>query len=87
MLFINVKTCEKALQFGPTKCKSMLVGKNTKNVINSKLMVDKWTENYQYVNSTQDLVFPSVSPPLESVQFLFVSPPYLWVVVEEGGHG
>jgi hypothetical protein len=44
--FINVKTGEKALQFGPTKCKSMLVGKNTKNVINSKLMVDKWTENY-----------------------------------------
>ena len=44
--FINIKTAEKALQFGPTKCKSMLVGKNTKNVINSKLMVDKWTENY-----------------------------------------
>jgi hypothetical protein len=30
----------------PIKCKSMLVGKNTKDVINSKLMVDKWTENY-----------------------------------------
>ena len=27
--FINVKTAEKVLQFGPTKCKSMPVGKNT----------------------------------------------------------
>ena len=26
-MFLNVKTAEKSLQFGPTKCKSMLVGK------------------------------------------------------------
>ena len=49
--FINIKTAEKALQFGPTKCKSMLVGKNTKNVINIKLMVDKWTENYSEIST------------------------------------
>ena len=29
--FINLKTAEKTLQFGPTKCKTMLVGKNLKN--------------------------------------------------------
>jgi hypothetical protein len=44
--FINVKTAEKGLQFGPSKCKSMLVGKNVKNVINSDLMVDQWTVDY-----------------------------------------
>ena len=44
--FINLKTAEKTLQFGPTKCKTMLVGKNLKNVINSGLLVDKWSVNY-----------------------------------------
>jgi hypothetical protein len=45
--FINLKTAEKTLQFGPTKCKTMLVGKNLKNVINSGLFVDKWSVNYE----------------------------------------
>ena len=40
--FINVKTAEKMLQFGPKKCKSMLVGKNTENVVNNNLDVDNW---------------------------------------------
>ena len=44
--FINLKTAEKGLQFGPKKCKSMLVGKNVKNVINSGLQVDEWTVKY-----------------------------------------
>ena len=44
--FINLKTAEKTLQFGPTKCKTMLVGKNVKNVINSGLVVDKWVTEY-----------------------------------------
>ena len=33
--FLNVKSAEKTLQFGPTKCKTMLIGKNTENVIDS----------------------------------------------------
>ena len=41
--FLNVKTAEKSLQFGIKKCKSMLIGKNVKNVPNSSLCVDKWT--------------------------------------------
>ena len=49
--FINMKTAEKSLQFGPSKCKSMLVGKDLSNVINSSLMVDKWS--VQYVENMQ----------------------------------
>ena len=45
--FINVKTAEKGLQFGIKKCKSLLVGKNTENVINNKLMVDSWESKYE----------------------------------------
>ena len=45
-VFMNVKTAEKTLQFGPTKCKSMLVGKNTENIINTDLLVDSWTVGY-----------------------------------------
>ena len=44
--FINVKTAEKSLQFGTTKCKSMLVGKDTESVVNSELLVDNWTVKY-----------------------------------------
>ena len=55
---INVKTAEKRLQFGVTKCKSMLVGKNCIDVINSDIVIDKWsvkhTENAK--NADNDLV-------------------------------
>ena len=44
--FINLKTADKTLQFGPPKCKNMLVGKNLKNDINSGLLVDNWSVNY-----------------------------------------
>ena len=44
---MNVKTAEKNLQFGISKCKSMLIGKNTENVINNQLMVDGWNANYE----------------------------------------
>ena len=40
---INTKTAEKGLQFGVTKCKSMLIGKNVENYRKSKLSVDKWS--------------------------------------------
>ena len=38
--FLNVKTAEKQLQFGVTKCKSMLICKDPTKVLNSNLMVD-----------------------------------------------
>ena len=39
---LNIKTAEKRLQFGPTKCKSMLVSKNSESILNSHLQVDNW---------------------------------------------
>ena len=54
--FINMKTAEKCLQFGPTKCKSMLVGKE-KDVINSNLEVDKWSVTYvENVHTGEDVL-------------------------------
>ena len=44
--FMNVKSAEKTLQFGPSKCKSMLIGKDTQNVINGDLEVDNWKVEY-----------------------------------------
>ena len=41
---LNVKTAEKRLQYGESKCKSMLVSKNANQcLLNSPLMVDKWS--------------------------------------------
>ena len=39
---INMKTAEKGLQFGVSKCKTMLIGKDLENIMNSELTVDKW---------------------------------------------
>ena len=44
--FVNAKTAEKTLRFGPSKCKSMIVGKDTKNFINNELLVDSWEVSY-----------------------------------------
>ena len=52
--FINIKTAEKKLQFGPTKCKTMLVGKKLENVINTELMVDEWSVKYVENKRTGD---------------------------------
>ena len=45
--FLNVKTAEKSLRFGASKCKVMLIGKDTKNVLSSDLVVDSWTVSYK----------------------------------------
>ena len=50
--FINTKTAEKSLQFGTKKCKSMLVGKDIKNVVNNELLVDSWSIDYQENSDT-----------------------------------
>ena len=40
---LNIKTAEKRLQFGESKCKSMIITKNSKeSIINNPLLVDKW---------------------------------------------
>ena len=43
---INVKTSEKGLRFGPSKCKTMVVGEEKKAVISNALVVDSWKVEY-----------------------------------------
>ena len=45
--FLNIKTAEKGLRFGATKCKYMVVGKDIKNVLHSDLVVDTWNVEYE----------------------------------------
>ena len=46
--FINVKTANKNLQFGPDKCKTMLVGskKNKFDFLHTKLSVNTWSTTH-----------------------------------------
>ena len=44
--FFNIKTAEKTLQFGTSKCKYMIVGKHSENIVSNDLMVDAWSLNY-----------------------------------------
>ena len=50
---INAKTAEKRLQFGVEKCKTMLIGGNSNNIVNNNLSVDTWKVEYQ-VDATED---------------------------------
>ena len=43
---LNIKAAEKGLQFGTSKCKMMVIGKNKEKVKNDKIFVDGWTEEY-----------------------------------------
>ena len=44
---INVKTAEKCLQFGVSKCKSMFIGKKKEHFLDRELFVDKWKVEYK----------------------------------------
>ena len=44
---VNVKTAEKLLQFGVSKCKSMLIGKKNNDFLDVELLVDKWEVKYE----------------------------------------
>ena len=50
--FVNLKTAEKGLQFGVSKCRTMLVGKDTKGVPNTDIMVDVWDTKYEEDTNT-----------------------------------
>ena len=47
-VIMNIKTAEKGLQFGAKKCKTMLVGRNTKDVLNPTLRVDTWSVEHRW---------------------------------------
>ena len=55
--FINVRTAEKTLQFGPSKCKYMIVGKCAKFTKQENLQVDHWITKHttNKVTGEQDL--------------------------------
>ena len=52
--FINIKSAEKTLQFGVTKCKSILVGKNKQDIPNNSLVVDNWKITHEENLNTGD---------------------------------
>ena len=56
--FMNIKTAEKTLQFGPKKCKFMIVGKCDSALKSQSLQVDHWTSKHVVNNTTgeQDLI-------------------------------
>ena len=56
--FINVKTAEKTLQFGPAKCQYMVVGKNADTVTQNSLQVDQWISEYKEnkISGEHDLI-------------------------------
>ena len=52
---LNLKSAEKALQFGNNKCKVMIIGKGHGNIRNNPIFVDKWNEEYVENNETGDI--------------------------------
>ena len=44
---INLKSSEKGLQFGPSKCKTIFVGKQHEMFLDNDLYVDKWKEEFE----------------------------------------
>ena len=50
---INVKTAEKRLQFGESKCKAMIIGKNYDYRKDNPIMVDKWKIEHQDEDFTE----------------------------------
>ena len=53
--FINIKTAEKNLQFGPSKCEYMIIGKNTESTTQSRLKVDHWVKEYKENTNTGEM--------------------------------
>ena len=52
---INLKTAEKRLQFGASKCKSMLKSKKPNTVQNSRLLVDNWNTKHMKNKNTGEI--------------------------------
>ena len=54
---INVKSAEKRLQFGISKCKSILISKKPEFVQNSQLSVDNWVITHNEDMKTREIRF------------------------------
>ena len=79
--FLNVKAANKYLQFGPMKCKSMLLGsiKTKFEYLNTKLEVDTW----QVSHDKNDNIIEHFNEktPIEDVDEIL----YLGVVISSDG--
>ena len=68
---INVKTAEKGLRFGPSKCKTMIVGKRMEDNISNQLVVDNWKVQHVTNQETDEAKleeFYEGKIPIESVK-------------------
>ena len=84
-VLLNVRTAEKGLQFGATKCKSMLIAKNSEKVITNDLYVDIWSKEHKENVETgeADLVERFAGQvPMEKVQ----EQKYLGFVISNSGN-
>ena len=50
--YINVKTAEKKLQFGPTKCYTMTISNKNAKTVKSHLHIDNWSEKKNIIKTT-----------------------------------
>ena len=55
-ILLNVKSAEKGLHFGVSKCKKMTIGKRKENWINTELFVDGWKESYVENGDTGEVI-------------------------------
>ena len=80
-VFLNVKTANKYLQFGPNKCKSMVVAsiKTKFEYLNTKLEVDTWKVSYDTEGNIKEDFNGKTA--IEDVQEIL----YLGVVISNDG--
>ena len=50
-----MKTAEKRLHFGEAKCKFMVIGKDSKDLIQNNLIVDKWKVGHEYDEKNEEI--------------------------------
>ena len=48
--YINVKTAEKKLQFGPDKCNTLNIAHKKSVLVNSELYIDYWSEKHDKID-------------------------------------
>ena len=81
---LNIRTAEKRLQFGPSKCKSMLVCKKKENVLNSPLTVDNWEVGHVDNSVTGDSDLVETFKGLVKISKT-ENQKYLWFTISSGG--
>ena len=81
---IYLKTAEKTLQFGVTKCKSMLMSKQCESALFSDLTVDSWEVKYEYNPETGSISLVKTFSGVEKIEQT-TTPTYLGFVLSSTG--